>query len=351
MKLPERIKQHKAESDSYAILQYKLRNLGIFRNVTESDYGVDFEVELISNGQVTGQYFKAQVKSSENLRIRKSDGIPTVGGVKESTLYYWSELSYKTHVILYAVDLKTEEIYISHPVFWHATRLINGDNRTKTVEFLKNDPALGDRTALFYTMIFARSPTLGNQIYAHRFALRYLKHFLALYVDVIRLDGDGEIHESDAFRVLLDVGRTLLFAQDWKEEASLDEKDRRYMFSYEYWLRNSGPFAGEVTNHVARKPVNAILPRLIAKLKSLRNVVFLGKYYWSVKDRPYLRLVYESFLPEDCSHETLSAWGYYYNDYQRHIHDFSYFLNLDKKGIVELEKFEKEHAERRRKSR
>jgi hypothetical protein len=38
MDLPKRIKQHKAESDSYAILLYKLKDLGIFRNVTSSDY-------------------------------------------------------------------------------------------------------------------------------------------------------------------------------------------------------------------------------------------------------------------------------------------------------------------------
>ncbi|WP_168788309.1 DUF4365 domain-containing protein [Paraburkholderia aromaticivorans] len=192
MKLPVRIKQHKAESDSYAILQYKLRDLGIFRNVTESDYGIDFEVELIIDGQVTGKYFKAQVKSSENLHIRKSDGIPTVGGIKESTLYYWSELSYKTHVILYAVDLKTEEIYVSRPIFWNATQLIAGDNKTKTVEFLKNDPIFGKDVAHVYSVIFATSPTLGDQMYAHRFALRYLKQFLALYVDVFHLYPSAE---------------------------------------------------------------------------------------------------------------------------------------------------------------
>ena len=79
MDLPARIKQHKAESDSYAILLYKLRDIGIFRSVTDSDYGIDFEVEIVEETKVTGRYFKAQVKSSENLKIRKKDKVPVVG--------------------------------------------------------------------------------------------------------------------------------------------------------------------------------------------------------------------------------------------------------------------------------
>jgi len=51
-----------------------------------SDYGIDFEVELISSeGAVAGEYFKAQVKSAENIYVR-DDGVPTVGGIKQSTL-------------------------------------------------------------------------------------------------------------------------------------------------------------------------------------------------------------------------------------------------------------------------
>ncbi|TOP03863.1 hypothetical protein CGH23_24110, partial [Vibrio parahaemolyticus] len=64
MDLPKQIKQHKAESDSYAILLYKLRDVGIFRNMTENDYGIDFEIEFVKNGKVIGHYLKAQVKSS-----------------------------------------------------------------------------------------------------------------------------------------------------------------------------------------------------------------------------------------------------------------------------------------------
>ncbi|CAE6732360.1 DUF4365 domain-containing protein [Paraburkholderia nemoris] len=332
MKLPERIRQHKAESDSYAILLYKLRELGIFRNVTESDYGVDFEVELVLNEQVTGRYFKAQVKSSEMLRIRKSDQIPVVGGIKESTLYYWTELSFKTHVILYAVDLKSETVYVSPPIFWQATHLINGDNKSKSVEFLKDEPSLGDMSAVFLSGMFAWSPLLSDTLYSHKLALRYLRQLLALHVDVFQHDGDGELHEADAFKALLDVGRVLLWRVDWGK-ADLDETDKKYLFSYEYWLRKSGQYADEVTNYAAKVPVKTIIPRLIQELKYLRKNVFRGKYYWSNKDRPYLRLVYETALPEECSDNTLREWAYHYNAYQRRVMDFSHFLRLDQTAL------------------
>jgi hypothetical protein len=84
MDLPERTKQRKAESASYAILLYKLRDIGIFRNLTENDYGIDFEIELVLDESVTGRYFKAQVKSAEEVHVRKSDDVPTVSGIKQS---------------------------------------------------------------------------------------------------------------------------------------------------------------------------------------------------------------------------------------------------------------------------
>jgi len=85
MDFPKRIKQHKSQSDSFAILLYRLRDLGIFRSATENDYGIDFEIEIIHEDKVIGRYLKAQVKGAEDLYIRE-DGIPTVGGIKQSTL-------------------------------------------------------------------------------------------------------------------------------------------------------------------------------------------------------------------------------------------------------------------------
>ena len=333
MDLPTRIKQHKAESHSYAILLYKLREIGIFRNVTESDYGIDFEVEIVDGTSVTGRYFKAQVKSSEDLKIRKRDQVPVVGGIKESTLYYWTELSYRTHVILYAVDLKTERIYLSRPVFWQATKLISGDKKTKSVEFIPfsaeiTDDKLLEALPVVLTKIFALSPSLGDQIYAHKTALRYLKQFLELYVDVHHYDGHVEVNDTNTLKTLLDISRILLWEHDFKK-SGLSDEHKKYLFSFDYWVKNSGEWAtSKVTNTSAQTPLRALLPPLVEKLGALRKRVFEAKYYWGIKDRPYLRLVYEVKLPPDSAAKTLSEWGYKFDEHQHEVIGFSWFERL-----------------------
>ncbi len=144
MNLPKRIIQKQHESESYAILLYKLRNVGIFRNLTENDYGIDFEIEIVRNGKLTGKYLKIQVKSAERLKIRKKDNIPTVSGIKQSTLWYWTELSFSTNVLVFLVDIKRENIYLTKPIFWQASKLIDGSDKSKTIEFL---PVLEYHTA------------------------------------------------------------------------------------------------------------------------------------------------------------------------------------------------------------
>lgn len=344
MQLPKRIRQHKAESDSYAILLYKLRNIGIFRNVTESDYGIDFEVEIVHGSEVTGKYFKAQVKSSEKLKIRKKDSVPVVGGIKESTLYYWAELSYKSHVIAFAVDLKSEEIYVSRPLFWQATTLINGDKKSKSIEFLPpvsttEDKKLRDVMPGLFALAFAISPSIPDIIYSHKLALRYLKQFLTLYVDVFHYDAHCEIHDSDAFNTLLDACRVLL-EENNKEDFDLGCHDKKFLYSFDYWVKNSGDWAtNEVTNFSAQTPVKALIPLLIQKLKKLQALVFKGKYYWSYKDPTYLRLVFESKLPPDSSEETLRDWAYNFDKHQHTAIGFNLFkslplADLKKEGIL-----------------
>lgn len=334
MKLPTRILQHKAESDSYAILVYKLRSLGIFRNVTESDYGIDFEVELVQGDQVTGRYFKAQVKSSEQIRVRKKDRVPVVGGIKESTLYYWTELSYKTHVILYAVDLKSEDIYVSRPVFWQAAALLNGDGKSKSVEFTaaplntEISSELKAHLPHVFTLKFALSPSLPDIIYAHKTALRYFKQFMSLFVDVFHYDSQAEIQDPDVLKALLDVAAILLWGKEKELDAfGLPKTDRKGLFAFNHWVKSSGDWVTtEVTNQSAQTPVRVLIPLLVAELQELRRLVFESKYYWANKDRAYLQLVYQGMLPKDTTKVTLDEWGYHFDEYSHQMDDFEVFV-------------------------
>ena len=163
MNLPKRIIQKQHESESYAILVYKLRNLGIFRNLTENDYGIDFEIEVVNDGKLSGKYVKVQVKSAEAVRIRKKDNVPTVSGIKQSTLWYWAQFSFSANVLVFLVDIRSEAIYLTKPIFWQATRLIDGSNKTKTIEFLPvKDYHAEIASAL--TWAYALAPTIRDQI-------------------------------------------------------------------------------------------------------------------------------------------------------------------------------------------
>jgi hypothetical protein len=102
MDFPKRIKQHTAQSDSFAILLYQLRKAGIFRNVTEHDYGIDFEIEIVHRDRVICRYVKAQVKVLKRLNqismaFRKSAGL-------NNPLYYTGQ-NYLTVPMLFFSQL------------------------------------------------------------------------------------------------------------------------------------------------------------------------------------------------------------------------------------------------------
>jgi hypothetical protein len=242
------------------------------------------------------------------------------------------------------VDLKGEHIYVSRPIFWQATALINGDTKTKSVQFVrtvdkKDEKAIRDVVPAVLAQAFALSPSLPDVIYSHKIAMRYLKQFLSLYVDVFHYDAHCEIHDVDALKTLLESCRILLWDVNL-DSINLENHEKRFLYSFDYWVKNSGDWAtDEVTNYSAQVPVKALVPLLIAELKRLRCLVFQGKYYWAHKDRTYLRLVYETELPFDSEHETLRDWGYQFEKHQNQVIGFSLFeglkaADLEKAGIA-----------------
>lgn len=328
MDFPKRTKQHKAESDSYAILLYKLKDVGIFRNLTDNDYGIDFEIELIEDGKAKGKYIKAQVKSSENLTIRKSDATPTVNGIKQSTLNYWAELSYKTHVIAYAVDLKTENIYISQPLFWQSIRLLDGGESSKTIEFVPHSDDLHAVIPSVFTKLYAHSPSLMDEIYNHKMALKHLKQFFNLYADIFHYDYHMPVNELDVLETFLEVCRILLWPLSLKSD-DLTSEENKHLYSYSYWQRITEINGGEdVANYVAQKPMKVLLPNLLKVLAKYEKMVFDSKYYWKNKSTTYLKLVYNNPIPEIYEHEALRDLGYDQYEPSRKDGGFNYFLSL-----------------------
>ena len=250
MDFPKRIKQHKSQSDSFAILLYKLKDLGIFRNATENDYGIDFEIEIVHNERLIGRYLKAQVKSAEDVYIRK-DGVPTVGGIKQSTLLYWAELSYRSHVVAFAVDLKTEKIYITNSIFWQATCLIDSSDTTKTIEFRPeiNIPGFADDVkkkeetenliSSFLVKRIAFDRGITDILYAHKTLLRNIKSLFELYTDTWHYDAWTEVQLEDIFKTVLECSEILIGFDLPEKLDNIEKEDRTQLFSFDYWARKT----------------------------------------------------------------------------------------------------------------
>jgi hypothetical protein len=334
MDFPKRIQQHKSQSDSFAILLYKLKDLGIFRNATENDYGIDFEIEIVKGEQLSGNYLKAQVKSAKEVKIRK-DGTPTVGSIKQSTLAYWAELSFRTHVIVFAVDLTSEDIYFTNSIFWQATCLLDKSNRSKTINFnkpldfqklvetaeLDKKPKeilikLKDHLNTKLIQNIANQPLLGDTIYAHKTLLRNINDVFELYSDTWHYDAWTEVQRLDIFKIVLECGFILLHSQIPKEVKGLNQEERRNLFSFDYWAQITDWSYDEVSNQVAKKPLKVIYPLLLDKIQEYCNLVLKGAYYWLNKDVTYLKLVFKTKIPNRRNHDELFAVDYEYNDFE-----------------------------------
>ncbi len=317
MNFPKRTKQHKFQSDSFAILLYKLKDLGIFRNATENDYGIDFEIEIVHDDRVIGKYLKAQVKSAEEIYI-KSNSIPTVGGIKQSTLLYWIEVSYRVHVVAFAVDLKTETIYVSRPLFWQATCLLDNSESTKTIEFLplvksedeeKQDKTFQVKLQQFILKMYAFDYTVTEIIIAHKTIIRNLKNIFELYTDLWHYDYHCEVFSIDTFKTFLDYSQMLIgiIPEDIKFE---NENDKRNIYNFQYWAKKTGWGGDEVQNYIAQTPLKILLPLLLDRLSYYNSIVLKGKYYWLRKDMPYLKMVFNTNIPTERSHDSLIRVDY-----------------------------------------
>lgn len=305
MDYPKIIKQHKNESYSFAIILYKLKELGIFRNVTESDYGIDFEIEIVNGDRVEGHCIKVQVKAKETGLVRKSDGHATVGGINQSSLNYWAELSYSTPVVGIAVDLESpeENVYVSEPLFWQAISLLDGKDSvpekdrdkdykvpTKTIDFGNNHNVAENIKRL---KKLAYDYSLRDFLYAHRWMLRNLNKVFDIYEDVSACDGWTIMHDADVFQSFLENAKIIVSTDESAVQAFGEIYNK--LFSYQYYLGLSQD--DEPYNQDVQKYMNIILPVLFVVLIKYREKVLQSMYYWLNKDPEYLKLVYQKKIP------------------------------------------------------
>lgn len=336
MDFPKRIEQHKHESDSFAVILYKLKEIGIFRNITESDYGIDFEIEVVNGNQVEGHCVKVQIKSSDKLKVRKKDGHAIVGGIKQSTLYYWAELSYNIPVIAMAVDLGKENIYVSSELFWQAISLIDGTEKTKSIDF-------GGLRAVSANVVLIKKIAYGyglrDKLNAHKWILRNLVKICSQYENALGCDPWCTIDDVGFMRSFLEYTKIFLGMQSFPGDVFVKKLNGYFDFTA---LKNSTP-SGEFDYDLQKKVMEALFLFLMPKLRSYQNKVKNSAYYWSFKDPEYLKLVVTTVIPDENNKNELCDYGFRseYDEEYRKDREFGDFISVVEKkyGLANNEQF------------
>lgn len=104
---PQRPIQHEIDSRGVTILQYRLGNEYIFRQITERDYGIDALIELTLNGDVLGKSMSIQIKSTKSVNWNANNQYKMK--IDNKTIHYW--INGNNPIILFLVDVKEENAY------------------------------------------------------------------------------------------------------------------------------------------------------------------------------------------------------------------------------------------------
>ena len=334
-RMPKRPSQHIQEHRSFAILLYKLREIGIFRNQTVSDYGIDFEYEIAIDNYVTGKIVKVQVKATDSVAPNR-DGRIAIGNLKQSTLAYWAEVSFSTPVVIALVDTSTEDIYISKPVFWQCLDNLDGTDSEKTLYIPKGIPSGEDNSSYAIVSLLATGylSSLRNELSFISQAMRSFGDYCSLLVDVEHYDPPLPVDEFDVLRHLMEVCNSLrIHHYDTRDGNSITPEEKKNIYNMEWWCAQYGfDYDGIIEgppNITMRKPIGFLVPRLLEYLKQHRARVMRSGLYW--KDR-MPRILSESCYwkyAKAIGDEDIRKIGYQeYNGYRFHRDVVGYYEAL-----------------------
>jgi len=285
---PKRTVQHQNEYESMAILLYHLRKKGIVRSFRELDYGIDLEYEFVHKNNVIGKTIKIQLKSSKHLKIGE-DGTPKIYNIKQSTLNYWAEISYRTNVIIVAVDLTNERIYCSRPLFWEIIKEIDPTRKEKHISLIGGDPITNEIICALIDS-FALAPVIHEIILNQKFALQYLEEIFHLCYEVTFHDQFLEVEDTSILKNLLDICSILLWNVNVSSHFNGFKKSKDWN-KLSFFYKNSKD--GTLKYCFLYKPLDILINLLLKKLIDIRNMVLDSFTYWVVHDKDYIEMVYQ----------------------------------------------------------
>lgn len=343
---PQQSVQQKTEYDSLSILSYFLKDLGVLRNVTTNDFGIDLELDFISKSFLPGRIIKAQVKASRELKLDVS-GLPCISGIKQSTLGYWMGISFSCPVIVFAVDVKSEAIYFSEPIHKQAASLIDGTESTKSVqlkycakssnkeqntyrrmlekivfdqpghelEIAKIMKALKekgeqrqsyDRLCLAYLEQLSQDSNLREEINLHTRCLERIECIFKLQDRFFNKDPGMEFDDPKFFRFFLRAAKILIGYWPIFDYCKKNGLNIAKIYDEAYWeqcsneiLKPAGYSAG-VTYESIRKHIPFLADLLLDYLAARRSAMTSSEaYYWMLENPDYLEEVYDTNIVLD----------------------------------------------------
>lgn len=294
---PRRVRQHKIETKALAIFMYHLRNYGgIIRDLRENDYGIDLEYEFVSGEHVVGRFLKIQLKGFDGIKNRN----PRIRNLKQSTLNYWAQVSYRVNTIVVGVDVASERIYFTFPVFWDAISEIDNTKKRKSISFVNIghnsetvDVADSNEAAAILIHHMALIPSIGELLLVHKNILARIDAILEFCSDCVYNDQFLEFEEFYELKRLLDDASVLLWRANI--EKRFEGYDKTYSWhSLDFFRKNTRD--GRLKYWDMRDKLDVIVVALLQELVSLRKKTIGSLCYWLVQDKNYLELVYKSNL-------------------------------------------------------
>ena len=288
---PKRSEQHIVEQKSLAILLYYLKDFGIVRNITDNDYGIDLVYEFTTQGLVIGKTIKIQLKAKKKIKINKDKTI-TISGIKQSTLNYWAEISYNCNVILVAVDIEKEIIYVSKPIFWDAVRLIDNTNKTKSIRIKTYKETNVISPIIIDSLPLA--PCFSEIRLYHKMALNMLKYFIEECYFSTGCDYDCEVNDYYNLDILLEVCKKLFLNLDMKNKIDKVNKVKDWSERSAYYNSH-----GYIEYRDISKLYSILLNLLLDYLINIRNKMMDSFIFWLCKDLEYYKYVLSFDLNKD----------------------------------------------------
>lgn len=275
--LPVRSEQHIVGERGLAILKLAIPRHWILRNQAEGDYGIDVEIEISEDGKVTGQIFKAQVRTKTNIRWTQANTYSETFG--SGKLLYWRSMGLP--IVLFLVDESTQKVY------WEsATGAIPADPKVPSSIVVSKANVLSGSLPKMkdYVLHFSSHSDARDLLYQIPFFLSVYRRRQEMY----GLDYPGEIDPAG-------YSETSYVYEETKRLRTALGLDNKGFVPWQWWLIRSTTIFGdgsELHNGVHDEIVDYLKPHVDEILTGAKRILDseeLNSLNFSVKNALEIR--------------------------------------------------------------